>query len=112
MDILADASRLQEVKRTGNRITLSFANAQGGLTAGKSINALYVMEKSNPIDYEAALSGSELLLTLCEYVPGKLTIKFARDAWYQVNLCNQAGIPAIPFEVSCSDGEQKRFPVC
>ncbi len=112
MDILADAPRLQEVKRTGNRITLSFANAQGGLTAGKSINALYVMEKSNPIDYEAALSGSELLLTLCEYVPGKLTIKFARDAWYQVNLCNQAGIPAIPFEVSCSDGEQKRFPVC
>ena len=78
------------------------AYAKEGLEiAGDSINALSVLENGREISYQALVDGDSLVLRLEEMTEGSLQIRFARDAWYQVNLFNAAGIPAIPFETRC-----------
>lgn len=101
-DILADAPRLRGIRREGRKIVLSFQNAEGGLSLkGDAVSALIVSDGEAEIKYSATISGEEIVITLCRDVSGTLTVKFARGAWYQVNLYNRAGIPAIPFEVIC-----------
>ncbi|MCM1175950.1 MAG: sialate O-acetylesterase [Blautia sp.] len=101
-NILADAPRLRGIRREGQKIVLSFQNAEGGLfLKGGEVNALAVSDGGEEIRYSAAVSGEEIVITLCKDVPGALTVKFARGPWYQVNLYNRAGIPAIPFETVC-----------
>lgn len=102
MDILADAPRLKAATRENSRIVLSFENAEGGLSVdGDQVNALVVTDGDKEIAYTAEVSGEELILNLHGDILDSIKIKFARDSWYLVNLYNQAGIPAIPFETSC-----------
>lgn len=102
-NILADPPRLKDIQREGNEITLSFENAEGGLSVdGDKVNALKVITESHEIDYSFMVSDENIVLNLPESITGKITVKFARDLWYRVNLYNQAGIPAIPFEADCN----------
>ena len=45
--------------------------------------------------------GNTLVLKLEQPTEESILIRFAREAWYQVNLVNSAGVPAIPFETRC-----------
>lgn len=40
----------------------------------------------------------QLILQLPHTVSAAVTVKFATDTWYKINLYNEADIPAIPFE--------------
>ena len=96
------SSARQGIKREGDTIRIKMAYAKEGLEiAGDSINALSVLENGREISYQALVDGDSLVLRLEEMTEGSLQIRFARDAWYQVNLFNAAGIPAIPFETRC-----------
>lgn len=101
-DIFADAPALKEARRKGNIITLIFCHAEGGLyVKGTSVNALTISEGKHEINYTLTISGDKMFLELPEGTYDGLTVSFAHTLWYRVNLYNQAGIPAIPFEVSC-----------
>ncbi len=101
-DILADAPRLEAIRREGSKVIISFENAEGGLRQkGSQINALTVECGGQEIDYVAELSDKDLILSLPAGNYDEITVKFARTQWYQVNLYNKAGIPAIPFEAIC-----------
>lgn len=101
-NILADAPRLKEIEREGSKITLLFENAEGGLSVdGSLVNALTVISKEHETEYQFMLSGEKLILNLADDICEKITVKFAQGAWYKVNLYNQSGIPAIPFEICC-----------
>lgn len=101
-DILCEAPRPEGIKREGDTIRIKMAYAKEGLEiAGDSINALSVLENGREISYQALVDGDSLVLRLEEMTEGSLQIRFARDAWYQVNLFSAAGIPAIPFETRC-----------
>ena len=93
---------MREIRREGRKIVLSFAHVGNGLfLKGDKVNALIIDDGEQAIDYSAVVSGEEVAVTLSGDVSGIITVKFARNAWYQVNLYNQAGIPAIPFEAVC-----------
>ncbi|GFI11065.1 hypothetical protein IMSAGC007_03538 [Lachnospiraceae bacterium] len=101
-DILADAPALKEARREGNKITLTFRHAKGGLYVdGTTVNALIIAEKGHEIDYIFAIFDNSIILELPEGAYGRLKVRLACTLWYRVNLYNQAGIPAIPFEVYC-----------
>ena len=99
--ILCDAPRFAAVERNGGRIVLSFVNADGGLVIkGDTVNALVVLEGEKELQVSAGVEGACLILELSEKC-GAVQINFAKTAWYQVNLYNQSGVPAIPFSVVC-----------
>ena len=102
-DVLCDAPRLSDVERNEAKITLTFTNADGGLVVrGGTIHALTltVPDKQEEIIPDVKIVNNQLILTLSEQY-GQVQINFAKTAWYQVNLYNQSGIPAIPFSVLC-----------
>lgn len=101
-DIIADSPRLKNIQREKRNIILSFENADGGLYVdGDKLNLLKVFEGEKETPYTFVILGEQIILNLPEEINNTVTVKFARDAWYQVNLYNQGKIPAIPFEVSC-----------
>lgn len=101
-DIMADPPGLKAVSRRNNTILLAFKNADGGLVVdGEKLNALEVDVDGKTVNYTFSLSDDTIVLKPDHITGGRIRIKFARDTWYRVNLYNRAGIPAIPFEVSC-----------
>lgn len=119
--LLCDAPSAEKIRRDGNCIEIAFASAQGGLTVkGDAVEALHIYPAQDPgaegqipekseegagqrtdhrteIPFTADVDGEKLRIRLPEGT-GTVTIEFARTRWYLVNLYNQAGIPAIPFE--------------
>lgn len=101
-DIMADPPRLKAVRKVNNTVLLSFKNADDGLVVdGEQLNALKVNADGKMINYAFSVFDNTIVLKLSQITDSKITIKFARDTWYKVNLYNRAGIPAIPFEVIC-----------
>lgn len=101
-DILCEAPRPRAVTRNDDSICIQMAYAGDGLQIlGESLHALSLLADGKEIPYKASVSGDQLVLTLEERTDAPIQIRFARDDWYQVNLVNAAGIPAIPFETRC-----------
>lgn len=124
--LLCDPPTAEKIRRDGDRAEITFANAEGGLTVkGDRVEALHIYpaqktggekdasEKSEnepgrrtetsrrtEIPFTADVEGEKLVIRLPEGT-GRVSIEFARTRWYLVNLYNQAGIPAIPFEFTC-----------
>lgn len=99
--ILCDAPRVSEARREGNTAVLHFANAEGGLMVnGERIEALHISSNHGAVDFHCAIDGESIVITLPEEI-GNVQIDFAQTLWYQVNLFNRSGIPAIPFSLSC-----------
>lgn len=121
--LLCDAPAAEQVRRDGQCVEITFANADGGLTLkGDTVEALHIYPAQEPgeekeisenpedskqseketdcrteISFTAVADGEKLVISLPEGI-GAVSIEFARTKWYLVNLYNQAGIPAIPFE--------------
>lgn len=101
-DILADAPRFVSAKREGDRVRLIFDHAGTGLVmTGDTLEALTVTESGKTLEYRPEIEGNALLLKLEKPADGTVHIAFAKGAWYRVNLFNEAGIPAVPFETEC-----------
>ena len=101
-DILADAPEAEEIRREGRQIAITFSNAGAGLSiAGDELAAMQVFAGEKEVALDACTEKDQLLLTLAEDVDGPFTVAFAKTMWYQVNLYNEAGIPAIPFAFDC-----------
>ena len=98
----ADAPVCREAVREGNTIILHFDHAGSGLTLrGDRIEALSVRAADTEYPFSCSISGGELILRLEQPCGAPLEIAFAQGDWYCVNLYNSAGIPAIPFRLSC-----------
>ena len=98
-DILADAPRFASAKRDGQCITVTFDHAGAGLrVADAPLRALDITANGRALPHTCEVSGNQLRIMLSEDVESPILLRFARTNWYCVNLYNEAGIPAIPFE--------------
>lgn len=101
--ILCDAPALKTAGIEEGKIHLFFENAEGGLKLmGEKVNALEVLVDRKSMDYEFEIRGETVVLTVHGLIQGSVHIRFATQQFYQVNLYNQMGIPAVPFEVDIS----------
>ncbi len=100
-NLLCDAPRLESVSRRGREVDLVFAHAEGGLEIrGGALQAMRVHSAGAEVPFDARTEGEHLRLTLAEEA-GPVAMDFAQTPWYQVNLCNRSGIPALPFTAVC-----------
>ena len=101
-DVLADAPRLSSTTRDELWVTLAFDNAGEGLSVqGDEIDALVLTDEVGPVSYTFKVEGDRLILALEREVEGHLDIEYCQSGFYRANLFNSAGIPAIPFAVTC-----------
>lgn len=101
-DILADPPRPASWEREGERVTIRFANSGDGLTVrGGEISALELRKGEETLPYRFTVSEDCLELIAENARDRPITVAFAQGDWYQVNLYNSVGLPAIPFEIEC-----------
>ena len=101
-DLLADPPRPGSCERDGDQVRLRFLNAGDGLrVCGETINALEIRAEDELLPWRFTVTGDCVTLALEHAAARPLTISFAQGDWYLVNLCNSAGLPAIPFEIKC-----------
>lgn len=102
--VLCDAPAVENVHRNADLITVSFKHADGGLLVdGTEIEALEVYSEEAAIPFKVQVSGEKLLIRLLNEKLNDIQISFAWKQYYHVNLYNQNGIPAIPFQLKVPD---------
>lgn len=97
-DILCDAPVLKNAARDGNSVILTFDNAEGELVLkGSGIDCLKLISDGKNIPFNAEIIGETVLLRIDGRLPQNLRADFAQGSYYNVNLYNKSGIPAVPF---------------
>lgn len=100
-DILCNAPVPDKIEIEDEKVILSFQNAGNGLyIKGESLNAAKVLINGMAVDFQSKTEGAGLILILNEKAGKDIRVEFAQQKWYQVNLYNEAGIPAIPFVIT------------
>ncbi|MCD8230326.1 MAG: sialate O-acetylesterase [Clostridiales bacterium] len=89
-------------------LLIHFENARGGLSVrGECPNGFQVTAKRgeeskalllSPSQYQ--ILGEDVLLAIAELNYESYQVEFAKAPYYEVNLYNQAGIPAVPFALA------------
>lgn len=98
LPVLADAPEALSLNVEGNRIEIPFANAGRGLVCrGETVAALSVRADGEEVPFRAQTAQDRLVLTVGTPLRGKVQVRHAQGSWYQVNLYNEAGVPALPF---------------
>lgn len=101
-ELLCDAPAAKHIVKDGARITVTFANVGKELhISGKELTALKVMTEKEELAFSIRIEGDRMIIVLEKDTTEKVKVAFARTSWYLVNLYNEAGIPAIPFEFVC-----------
>ena len=94
---------MESVTRKKNIVTITWNNAGDGIVVkGNKVEGLHVFAGEEEKAYSFTVAENKLVLQMEQVEDEPLQVKFARTSWYQVNLYNSAGIPAIPFE---TDGD-------
>lgn len=97
-EILCDPPQFQKAERTEGGIVIFFEHGEGLHLEGEQIQALELYDQTgNRVAYESvAITENKI------YLEGKfterVTIRFARTLYYEVNLYNRVHNPAKPFE--------------
>ena len=100
-EILCDAPRAVSIKRNADGVAVTFEHAEGGLEIkGGHLNALQIISEGTEQEYSVYTEGDQLIIRMGNPLEEGVSVKFAQTPWYQVNLYNKAGIPAVPFEFS------------
>ena len=87
-----------DVTRVGDSLVLHFANAEGLHLTGTLQAMVGVTESGECRELtHAEIRDHALILPHCQEIR---QLKYAWTGYYEINLFNAAGIPAMPFEVT------------
>lgn len=100
-DLECSGPRLRTAERQDDKLLLTFDHCEGGLTTfdGKEPSWFQVFSKRRMrFDRcQAIIDGNRIIITLGK--DQQPYVRFGYDEVAQPNLCNKAGLPAIPFEI-------------
>ena len=97
-NILCDPPKPKEIQIKEKSIVITFENTGNGLVIdGDKLEAMKVILGQTEMLFESSVSGNQMIMEMEKPLKENITILFAQDRWYKVNLYNSAGIPAIPF---------------
>lgn len=130
MDVMADAPEAARLEVQGDRLEISFRNGKGlyrkerefssynGFALSEirddlippvldGINGLSVYADGERVENAACRIENERLVICSDRLKNtsRVCVEFARTGFYQVNLYNEAGIPAKPFLLTIEKGE-------
>ena len=121
-DIACESPYIVSSKTRGNAMIVDFANATGGLKAsdgGKVKGFLIAGEDRRFYPADVEIEGSSVKLTSAK-VANPVAVRYGYGKWFDVNLCNGEGLPAVPFRTDnweqelysrwFADSEMNRFP--
>lgn len=95
--VVAEGPSLESVEREGNALLLTFANTAGGLTVRGDLAEGFEVAGAGGVYHEAR---AEVLLDTVrvwsDEVPAPETVRYAWKNYAYANLCNLAGLPAVP----------------
>lgn len=112
----------KKMKIDGSKVILSFDYTEGGLRTldGGDVKGFFISgEDERFYPAQAVIKGNKLELT-SDKVMHPVAVRYGWGTFFRVNLCNGAGIPAVPFRTDCfapekasrkfADSEMRRFP--
>ena len=103
-DILCDPPAAQSVRMEGDCVAITFRNADGLHIEGDHLHAFQVELENGEVRSaeDAEVSGDQLIVSLKGIASDRTpaAVRFARENYYEVNLYNAAGIPALPFRMA------------
>lgn len=101
-NMVCNSPRLRSAKRQGESVILEFDHCEGGLTTHDgqepSWFKLYNARRTRFDACKAEIDGNRVIIHVG--TTQHPLIRFGYDEVAQPNLCNKAGLPAIPFEVT------------
>ena len=110
-EILCDAPVLEKAVKDDNGIEIIMWNSKGLKIVGDSLNALEIFQIYDYGGQDKLVERKDYMIRLTEKgfrielqnsivsQNKKLKISFAKRPYYQINLYNEANIPAMPFEI-------------
>ena len=112
-NIEADSPKLIKMEKEGDTISLYFINTADGLrtTEGK-VKGLEIYAQGFRLFPDIRVEKDRIILTdesLCS-VMDQITVRYAADNYFEVNLYNSAGLPVFPFEMTWekTDKDERR----
>ena len=99
---VSDAPVCVRAVREGDALTLIFSNAERLSLSGTAVNALEILRGGEKLAVDCAFTEGNRLVVKGRNLAGagELEVRFAETGYYEVNLFNEAGIPAVPFSVT------------
>ncbi len=101
-DVVCDAPYADKAELQGNNIILHFADCEEIIISGGALNAMKIISEDGAIKMKScSVDGNILTLkTECAGEKKHLHVEFAWTPYHEVNLYNEAGLPAKPFRIT------------
>ncbi|WP_124067446.1 sialate O-acetylesterase [Clostridium sp. E02] len=103
-DILCESPEFSKVEREKDHITLYFTHAGNRMyLKGNEIKSLTFVQNGEPKRIKTFEVDTKVSIWLDGITKEPITIRYAKEGYCEVNLFNEAGLPAKPFEVVCPE---------
>ena len=100
-DVVCDAPYAESAELQGNDIVLHFAACKEIIISGGALNAMKIISEDGPVKMRSCVIDGNILIlrTDCAAEKKHLRVEFAWTPYHEVNLYNEAGLPAKPFRI-------------
>lgn len=98
-DIVCSGPAYHTMKVEGNKATIYFTHADGGLSVndGRPVTGFAIAGKDRIFHWAQAEISGEQVIVSCEKVPNPIAVRYGWSGNPEVNLYNRSGLPASPF---------------
>jgi sialate O-acetylesterase len=98
-DVAASSPSVRDVKWTASEVTVSFANAEGGLVSHGALTGFAVAGSNGKFFNAEAVLSDDTVVVSCKHVRKPDRVRYLWADNPRASLYNKQGLPASPFEI-------------